>query len=76
MKNFNSFKYNGKDRAPYGSDVSGGTFLCADCGQQIRVQSVSSLPPCPEFDESHTKKEWIAMTGQGDAKDDPQSARA
>ncbi len=35
------------DPAPIGSDVSAGTYRCTNCGNQITVQSVESLPPCP-----------------------------
>lgn len=60
-----------KDEVPYGSDVSGGAFACADCGHGIQMKSGDSLPPCPKFDASHTKKAWKVLYGQGDAKDDP-----
>ena len=61
-----------KDEIPYGSDVSGGAFACADCGHGIQMASGDSLPPCPEHDDSHTKNAWRSLYGQGDAKDDPQ----
>jgi len=57
---------------PYGSDVSAGTFECADCGYRLSAQSVTSLPPCPQLDHSpHTKKCWYVLSGQGDAPNDP-----
>lgn len=65
-----------KDRAPYGSDVAAGTYECVDCGHEITVQSVTSLPPCPKFNDSHTKKEWKCLSGRGDAKNDPQRKTA
>ena len=34
--------------APVGSDVSAGTYRCTNCGYELSVQSVQSLPPCPE----------------------------
>src|SRR5918999_6390012 len=33
--------------APVGSDVSAGTYKCTNCGYELSVQSVTSLPPCP-----------------------------
>ena len=36
--------------APIGSDVSAGTYRCTNCGSEIQVQSVQSLPPCPSCD--------------------------
>lgn len=57
---------------PYGSDASAGTFECADCGHRISMSSQSSLPPCPQTgDDQHTQEAWQAVTGQGDAKEDP-----
>jgi hypothetical protein len=35
------------DPIPVGSDVSAGTYACANCGYELGVQSVQSLPPCP-----------------------------
>lgn len=61
-----------KKCVPYGSDVSAGTFKCADCGHTISTQSVTSLPPCPRIRKyPHDKKCWIIINGQGDAPDDP-----
>lgn len=56
---------------PYGSDVSAGTYKCADCGYIYSNQSKTSLPPCPKFDSSHIKRCWIILSGQGDAPNDP-----
>lgn len=69
-----------KKFAPYGSDVSAGTYTCADCGYEYSNQSKTSLPPCPKSLEkdkdgklkySHVKNCWIIESGQGDAVDDP-----
>lgn len=66
------FDFNKKEKAPYGSDASAGTFECADCGYTLSMQSVSSLPPCPKYKQStHTEKAWKIASGQGDAKGDP-----
>jgi hypothetical protein len=63
-----------KDCVPYGSDVSAGTYKCADCGYEYSNQSKASLPPCPNLNHSdHPEKCWKIMTGQGDAGDDPSS---
>jgi hypothetical protein len=36
------------------------------------MQSTKSLPPCPKYDkETHLQNAWRALTGQGDAADDP-----
>jgi hypothetical protein len=29
-----------------GSDVSAGTYKCVNCGYELGVQSIISLPPC------------------------------
>ncbi len=61
-----------KTCVPYGSDVSAGTYKCADCGHIYSNQSKKSLPPCPKFSSaSHPKKCWIILSGQGDAPNDP-----
>lgn len=45
---------------------------CADCGRRITMQSKTSIPPCPNFNENtHTKKCWKNLSGQGDDKRDP-----
>lgn len=57
---------------PYGSDVSAGTYQCADCGYTYSNQSKTSLPPCPQLSQGpHPKKCWNILTGQGDAQEDP-----
>jgi hypothetical protein len=53
--------------APIGSDVSAGTFKCTNCGFELSVGSVESLPPCPKCDGP---QKWDAVTGK-DSKDDP-----
>lgn len=61
-----------KNCIPYGSDVSGGTFKCQDCGNEITMASASSLPPCSNYTPStHKKKCWKNLSGQGDAPNDP-----
>lgn len=61
-----------KDCVPYGSDVAAGTYECSDCGYQYSNQSKKSLPPCPNYKkDSHPKKCWKILTGQGDAPEDP-----
>ena len=42
-----------KDHVPYGSDVSAGTYECADCGHEYSNQSKTSLPPCPLNTRDH-----------------------
>src|SRR4029453_6144967 len=44
--------------APVGSDVSAGTYQCTNCGHELKVQSVESLPPCPKCDGPN---EWEAV---------------
>jgi hypothetical protein len=57
-----------KKQIPYGGDVSAGKFRCSDCGCEITVRSVDSLPPCPNFKKStHPKRVWDTVTGHGDA---------
>jgi Zinc-ribbon containing domain len=53
--------------APVGSDVSAGTYRCTNCGNQIKVQSVESLPPCSNCDGP---QEWEAVSGR-DSSEDP-----
>jgi hypothetical protein len=58
--------------APYGSDVSSGTYKCADCGYIYSNQSKKSLPPCPDYNKKpHSKNGWYIMSGQGDSVKDP-----
>lgn len=57
---------------PYGSDVSAGTFRCVDCGKVIAMGSKTSLPPCSDYKvDTHPKKCWTVLTGQGDKPEDP-----
>ena len=61
-----------KKCVPYGSDVSSGTYKCADCGHIYSNQSKTSLPPCPQIkNRPHIKKCWEIITGQGDSPNDP-----
>lgn len=63
-----------KDCIPYGSDASAGSFKCVDCDYELSIGSVTSLPVCPNFENSeHSQKCWQALSGHGDAPDDPQS---
>lgn len=55
------------DAIPVGSDVSSGTYRCTNCGYELGVQSVISLPPCPQCAGPYS---WRALTGE-DAKADP-----
>jgi hypothetical protein len=48
------------DPAPVGSDVSAGTYRCTNCGYELTVQSVQSLPPCPKCEGPYS---WQAITG-------------
>lgn len=52
---------------PVGSDVSAGTYRCNNCGYEMNVQSVVSLPPCPKCGGPYS---WTTITG-GDAVNDP-----
>ena len=66
-----------KNCIPYGSDSSAGTYRCADCGYELSHQSNSSLPPCPNRNRGpHTQNCWSALSGQGDAVEDPQKEGA
>lgn len=61
-----------KKQVPYGSDVSAGSYRCSDCGKNYSNQSKTSLPPCPDYEEStHPLCAWDIITGAGDAKKDP-----
>jgi Zinc-ribbon containing domain len=53
--------------APVGSDVQAGTYRCTNCGNELSVQSVTSLPPCSKCDGPYG---WEAITG-GDSVKDP-----
>ena len=53
--------------APIGSDVSAGTYRCTNCGNEIQVQSVQSLPPCPSCNGPNG---WEPTSG-GDSAQDP-----
>ena len=52
---------------PVGSDVQSGTYRCTNCGYELGVQSVESLPPCPKC---AGPQGWKAITG-GDSAQDP-----
>lgn len=61
-----------KKCVPYGSDVSAGTYECADCGHKYSNQSKTSLPPCPQWTKAtHSINGWNILSGQGDAPEDP-----
>jgi len=65
-----------KKCVPYGSDVSAGSFQCADCEEIIQTSSRTSLPPCPKIRKKlHIKKCWIILSGQGDSPNDPYPSR-
>lgn len=51
---------------PAGSDLSSGTYRCTECGYELSVQSIKSLPPCPECSNGA----WNTISG-GDSTDDP-----
>jgi Zn finger protein HypA/HybF involved in hydrogenase expression len=51
---------------PAGSDVSAGTYRCTSCGNELKVESTESLPPCPEC----ANGDWSAVSG-GDSREDP-----
>jgi predicted RNA-binding Zn-ribbon protein involved in translation (DUF1610 family) len=55
------------DPAPIGSDVSAGTYRCTNCGNELTLQSVSSLPPCPSCGGPNS---WEVQSG-GDSAQDP-----
>jgi rRNA maturation endonuclease Nob1 len=52
--------------APIGSDVSAGTYRCTNCGNEITVTSVDSLPPCPSCGGPN---EWTPVSGADSAQD-------
>jgi Zn finger protein HypA/HybF involved in hydrogenase expression len=53
--------------APIGSDVQAGTYRCTNCGNELSVQSVESLPPCSNCGGPN---EWEPISG-GDSREDP-----
>lgn len=55
---------------PYGADVSGGVFECADCGTGLQIESTQSLPPCPDHDADHTHNAWKTIYGKGESSTD------
>ena len=56
--------------APIGSDVSAGTYRCTNCGHELQVQSVQSLPPCPQCTVPTSGR---PLSG-GDSREDPYPA--
>jgi Zinc-ribbon containing domain len=52
---------------PVGSDVSAGTYRCTNCGNEMSVQSVTSMPPCSNCEGPYG---WQTIRG-GDAREDP-----
>lgn len=53
--------------APIGSDVSAGTYTCTNCGSELTVSSIKSLPPCPKCGGPN---DWNVVSG-GDSAQDP-----
>jgi len=53
--------------APVGSDVSSGTYKCTNCGDELTVKSVQSLPPCANCEGPQS---WEPASG-GDSSQDP-----
>lgn len=53
-----------------GSDVSAGTYRCTSCGNEIRMASRESIPPCPSCGNG----EWETVRG-GDSVQDPYPGR-
>jgi hypothetical protein len=51
---------------PAGSDVSAGTYKCTQCGYELSVGSVQSLPPCPSCNNGS----YDTLSG-GDSSKDP-----
>jgi hypothetical protein len=51
---------------PAGSDVSAGTYRCTNCGHELEVNSLQSLPPCP----SCANGRYETVSG-GDSVKDP-----
>jgi predicted nucleic acid-binding Zn-ribbon protein len=51
---------------PAGSDVSAGTYRCTNCGYELDVSSVQSVPPCPSCGNG----EYATVSG-GDSVEDP-----
>jgi Zn finger protein HypA/HybF involved in hydrogenase expression len=51
---------------PAGSDVSSGTYKCTNCGYQLKVDSTSHLPPCPQCGNG----QYTTISG-GDSTHDP-----
>lgn len=57
--------------APYGSDVSAGTYQCVDCGYVLKLPTRKSLPVCPKLEQTtHYKHAWTVCSDQADAKGD------
>jgi len=54
------------DPVPAGSDVSSGTYQCTNCGYQLQVTSIKSLPPCPSCANGF----YETLSG-GDSVNDP-----
>ncbi len=56
---------------PVGSDVSAGTYKCADCGYELDVGATKNLPPCPSCENT----QYQTLSG-GDSSEDPYPGRA
>ncbi len=67
-----------KKNVPIGSDVSSGTYECANCKDNTySAQSNTSMPPCGvckgngDNNADPFRRGWNILSGRGDAKDDP-----
>lgn len=49
------------NRIPYGYEALPGRFRCADCGYELAFAAGKPLPPCPLYDDGHSKSCWMPL---------------
>ena len=60
-------------RVSYGNEAPPGRFKCSDCGYEVSFPARRPLPPCPRFDDAHSKRSWKFLHSREDSLPSPES---